>query len=108
MTEQALFILASLLGGERHGYAIARDVRDLSDGRVDLSAGTLYGALNRLTADGMITLDRDDVVDGRRRRYYRLTPAGHAALATEVDRLRSTTDAVGARLGITTRRPRPA
>ena len=109
MTEQALFILASLAQGELHGYGIARDVEALSEGQVKLTAGTLYGALNRLTADGLISQSRERVVDGRRRRYYRLTSAGQTTLAQDAARLRSTADALIARsAGATRRRPRPA
>lgn len=97
MTEQVLFILASLAHGELHGYGIARDVEGLSDGRVTLTAGTLYGALNRLAADGLIAESREVVVDGRRRRYYRLTGPGEAVLADEAARLRSTAAALSSR-----------
>ena len=102
-----MFILASLTAGELHGYGIARDVEELSEGRVQLTAGTLYGALNRLTADGLITESGEQVVQGRRRRYYRLTSAGQALLVEEAARLRSTAAALGARSTIG-RRPRPA
>jgi DNA-binding PadR family transcriptional regulator len=98
MTEQALFILASLAQGELHGYGIARDVEELSDGRVRLTAGTLYGALNRLSDDGLVEPAGERQVQGRRRRYYRLTAAGHAALTAEVERLRSAAAVLGARL----------
>jgi DNA-binding PadR family transcriptional regulator len=98
MTEQALFILASLTRGELHGYGIARDVEELSEGRVKLTAGTLYGALNRLTEEGLIAQTRERVVGGRRRRYYRLTSAGQTALAEQAARLRSTAAAVNARV----------
>jgi PadR family transcriptional regulator, regulatory protein PadR len=99
MTEQALFILASLALGELHGYGIAQDVEELSEGRVLLTAGTLYGALNRLTGEGLVAQTREDVVEGRRRRYYRLTAAGQAALAEETARLRSVAAALGSRAG---------
>jgi PadR family transcriptional regulator len=109
VTEQSLFILASLTRGELHGYGIARDVEELSKGRVRLTAGTLYGALNRLTGDGLVAETREQVVDGRRRRYYRLTSAGQAVLAEEAARLRSTAAAVGARLAAgADPSPRPA
>jgi PadR family transcriptional regulator, regulatory protein PadR len=98
VTEQALFILASLRRGELHGYGIARDVEELSDGRVRLTAGTLYGALNRLAADGLIAQTREQVVGGRRRRYYRLTAAGESVLVDEVTRLRSTAAALSRRV----------
>lgn len=109
MTEQALFILAGLARGELHGYGIARDVEELSEGRVRLTAGTLYGALNRLTADGLIAEGREETVDGRRRRYYRLTAAGQTALAEEAARLRSTAAAVSSRAAVSgARGPLPA
>jgi DNA-binding PadR family transcriptional regulator len=109
VTEQALFILASLARGELHGYGIARDVEELSEGQVRLTAGTLYGALNRLTADGLITESRELTVGGRRRRYYRLTSAGQTVLAEEAARLRSTAAALSARSRVALRRrPRPA
>lgn len=109
MTEQTLFILASLTRGELHGYGIARDVEELSKGRVRLTAGTLYGALNRLTQHGLIAEAREQVVDGRRRRYYRLTSAGQGVLAEEAARLRSTAAALGARLAAgADPSPRPA
>lgn len=109
VTEQALFILASLARGQLHGYGIARDVEELSEGRVELTAGTLYGALNRLAGDGLITQSRDVVVDGRRRRYYRMTGAGQTVLADEAARLRSTAVALSARSATAPgRRVRPA
>jgi PadR family transcriptional regulator len=109
MTEQTLFILASLARGELHGYGIARDVEELSEGRVTLTAGTLYGALNRLAAEGLITQSRELVVEGRRRRYYVLTGAGQTVLAEETARLRSTATALSARSATApARRPRPA
>ena len=52
VTEQALLVLAGLVTGELHGYGIASDVEALSGGRVKLAAGTLYGVLGRLAADG--------------------------------------------------------
>ena len=106
MTEQALFILASLAGGELHGYGIARDVEQLSEGRVKLTAGTLYGALSRLAEDGLIAETREEEVGGRRRRYYRLTGSGESTLVEEAARLRSTSAALSARAA-STARPRP-
>jgi PadR family transcriptional regulator PadR len=98
MTEQALYILASLARAERHGYGIARDAEELSDGRVRLTAGTLYGALNRLTEDGLVEPAGQEQVQGRLRRNYRITAAGESALVDEVARLRSTVAVLGARL----------
>ena len=98
MTEQALFILASLARGDLHGYGIARDVEELSEGRIRLTAGTIYGALNRLSEEGLVAPAGEQQVQGRRRRYYRLTPAGHSILAAEVERLRSSAAALGGRV----------
>lgn len=100
MTEQSLFILASLKRGELHGYGIALDVEELSGGRVKLTAGTLYGALNRLTDEGLVAQTRELEVDGRRRRYYRLTSVGETVLVEEAARLRSTAAALSARASI--------
>jgi PadR family transcriptional regulator, regulatory protein PadR len=97
VTEQALFILAGLARGELHGYGIARDVEELSGGRVKLTAGTLYGALNRLAEEGLIAQTREQEVGGRRRRYYRLTSLGETVLVEEAARLRSTAAALSAR-----------
>jgi DNA-binding PadR family transcriptional regulator len=97
VTDQALFILAGLVRGELHGYGIARDVEELSGGRVKLTAGTLYGALNRLVEEGLIAQTREQEVDGRRRRYYRLTGLGETVLVEEAARLRSTAAALSAR-----------
>lgn len=98
MTEHSLFILASLAQGDLHGYGIARDVEELSGGRIRLTAGTIYGALNRLTDDGLVTPAGEQEVQGRRRRYYRLTPAGHSVLGAEVERLSSTATALRTRV----------
>jgi DNA-binding PadR family transcriptional regulator len=76
---------------------------------VRLTAGTLYGALNRLADDGLVAQSREDIVEGRRRRYYRLTAAGQAALGAETARLQSVAAALGSRSGVRpTRKPRLA
>jgi PadR family transcriptional regulator PadR len=98
VSEQTLFILAVLVGVERHGYGIAREVETLSEGRVRLTAGTLYGALTRLSKDGLVEAASEQIVEGRRRRYYRLTAAGAAAVEAEVARLRAMTSALDRRL----------
>jgi len=88
MREPTFLILTALASAPQHGYGIMQDVAAISEGRVQLKAGTLYAALDRLTADALIEVDREEVVQGRLRRYYRLTGAGAARLAAEVDRLR--------------------
>ncbi|MFI6823114.1 PadR family transcriptional regulator [Micromonospora sp. NPDC050187] len=87
MTEPAFFILTVLLAGPRHGYGIVTDVADASEGRVRLKIGSLYGVLDRLVDEGLVELDREEVWQGRLRRYYRLTEPGRHALAEEAERL---------------------
>lgn len=82
-------ILTSLASGSQHGYGIINDVIGISDGRVKLRAGTLYSALDRLCADGLVEFDREEIVDSRLRRYYRLTANGSDRLAQEAGRLRA-------------------
>ncbi len=74
-----LLVLAVLSGGPRHGYALITDLRSRSRGVFDLPEGTVYPALHKLEAAGLVASDWT-VVDGRRRRLYALTAAGTAAL----------------------------
>jgi DNA-binding PadR family transcriptional regulator len=99
MQEATFLILTALAAGSQHGYTIISDVSEISDGRVKLRAGTLYSALDRLRLDGLIRIDREEIVDGRLRRYYRLTPDGSRQLAAEADRIQSNAAAAFARLG---------
>lgn len=86
MTEPAFFILTALVDGPRHGYGIVGAVADLSAGRVRLKVGTLYGVLDRLVGEGLVEPDREEIQQGRLRRYYRLTQDGHRTLAAEAER----------------------
>ena len=79
MQEATFLILTALADGSQHGYRIMAEVEEISGGRVRLRAGTLYTALDRLRTDGLIGVDRQEIVDNRLRRYYRLTPAGASA-----------------------------
>jgi PadR family transcriptional regulator PadR len=83
MREPAFFVLVSLLDGPLDGYAIIQLTAELSEGRVRLATGTLYAALDRLTAEGHVNLVREEVVNGRVRRSYGLTPRGASALEAE-------------------------
>jgi Domain of unknown function (DUF1707)/Transcriptional regulator PadR-like family len=74
LQEATLLVLTALSRGSQHGYGIITDVRQISGGRVKLRAGTLYTALNRLRAAGLIGVDREEAADGRLLRYYRLIP----------------------------------
>jgi PadR family transcriptional regulator PadR len=87
MREPTFFVLASLADGRKHGYGIIKDVEQLSEGRVRLKVGTLYAALDRLQAEGLVSADGDEVVAGRLRRYFQLTPPGAESLAVESERL---------------------
>jgi DNA-binding PadR family transcriptional regulator len=99
MQETTFLILTALAQGPQHGYAIIQDVGRISGERVALRAGTLYGALERLDADGLIAMDREEIVDGRLRRYYRLTDEGSARLAEEAKRLQESAATALQRLG---------
>jgi len=98
MQEPTFLILTALAAGPQHGYAIMSDVTSISDGRVQLRAGTLYTALDRLRTDEAIDVDREEIVDGRLRRYYKLTPSGATALAAETARLQANARVATARL----------
>ena len=99
MTEPAFFVLTALVDEPRHGYGIVSEVVSLSEGRVRLKIGTLYGVLDRLVGDGLVERVRDEVQQGRLRRYYKLTDTGHRALTTEADRQAANARAASQRLG---------
>jgi DNA-binding PadR family transcriptional regulator len=101
MTGQAFFVLTALAGGPRHGYGIVGEVAELSQGRVQLKIGSLYGVLDRLAVEGLIEADREEAHDGRLRRYYRLTQDGRRALAQEAEVHAAAARAVRVRLGLT-------
>jgi transcriptional regulator len=77
-----VLLLATLEDGPRHGYAIKEALREGSNGRFDLPTGTVYPALHRLEDAGLIA-GTWSVAEGRRRRSYRLTPAGRRRLAAD-------------------------
>ena len=90
LREPTFFILLSLSPGPRHGYAIIKEVERLSEGRVKLSTGTLYGAIKRLLDEGWIRRVADPVPNHteRERKAYALTEAGRRVLNAEVARLK--------------------
>lgn len=100
LRDSTYLILAALLDGPRHGYAIVKAAEDLSGGAVRLSAGTLYGALSRLVDDGLVVVEKEEIVAGRPRRYHALTGEGRAALAVEAERLHARAEVVRARLAL--------
>ena len=95
LTETTLLILLSLVPQPRHGYAIMKEVEALSHGRVQLSTGTLYGAIKRMLEQGWIERYDETVVDDERgqsrreRKAYRLTDLGQRILEAETARLQS-------------------
>ncbi len=100
MQEATFLILTALANGSQHGYGIISDVSQISAGQVTLRAGTLYTALDRLRADELIDVDREEIVDNRLRRYYKLTPAGGRLLAAEAARLHANATAALRRLNL--------
>jgi DNA-binding PadR family transcriptional regulator len=99
LREPTFLILTALAGEPLHGYGVIQEVSRLSSGRVVLRPGTLYGALDRLTDQGLVAADREQIVDGRLRRYYRITEAGAGLLHTEAQRLADNAAEARRRLG---------
>lgn len=98
LREPTYFILVALLDQPRHGYAVADEVEAMSNGRVRLTAGTLYGALDRLLSEGLVEVEREETVQGRRRRYYRLSDQGRDRVTVEIERMEQAVAAAGAKL----------
>ena len=89
LTPAVFHILFALATGDKHGYEIAKQVTEDSQGRVTMGTGTLYGSIKRMLADNLIEeAERRPVpeLDDERRRYYRLTAHGRDALTAEVQR----------------------
>lgn len=90
LTPAVFQILLALSGGERHGYAIMREVEASTQGQLRIGPGTLYRSIKQMLAQGLIaeTEERPDpALDDERRRYYRLTPFGRAVAQAESRRL---------------------
>ena len=98
LREPTFLILAAVAPTPLHGYGILRSIDELSDGRVRLRAGTLYAALDRLVGDGSLLVDHEEVVDGRLRRYYRITNEGLEVLHREVEQLEANASAARGQL----------
>ena len=99
LTAPVFLILTSLAEQPRHGYALLQDIQQISNGRVNLSTGTLYGALRRLLEEGWI--ERFEQEDrSREKQAYRLTPAGREQLRVELDRMRWLSRAAMTRLSM--------
>ena len=97
MTPAVVHVLLALAGGERHGYAILKDVQLHVGSRLRFGPGTIYGTLERLMQAGWVEEVAPPGADvDHRRRYYRMTRDGREALKTEVDRLGALLDAARA------------
>ena len=84
-------MLLALADGDRHGYALKREILQRSHGKLNLGSGALYGSINKMLEQGLIeeSGDRPDPhLDDERRRYYRITPLGQLAAQAEAARLR--------------------
>ena len=98
----AFHMLLSLNDGERHGYALKREILQRTGGRINLDSGMLYGTINRLIEQGLIeeSDERPDPhLDDQRRRYYRIRPLGRKVLGAETERLRELVRAADVALG---------
>ena len=89
LTEATFYILLSLTPNKKHGYAIMKDVESISDGRISLGTGTLYGALKRLLDNGWIERIEIESTDQRERKAYQLTDLGRRIVSAETQRLQS-------------------
>jgi DNA-binding PadR family transcriptional regulator len=97
LSEPVLLVLLSLAEQPRHGYSILKDIESMSGGRVLLSTGTLYGALQRLLRDDWIERVQEDDTP-RDRRTYRLTARGRRNLQIEIERMRHLTKLAALRI----------
>ena len=89
LTPAVFHIMLALADAERHGYAIIKEVESLTDGRMRLGPGTLYGSIKRMLEEGLIEESDerpDPSLDDERRRYYRLTEFGRRVAAAEAGR----------------------
>ena len=96
--EPTFLVLAALADGRKHGYALIKEAAEMSGQRVQLKVGTLYAALDRLSQSGLVRSAGEEVVNGRLRRYFELTPEGAEVLEREAARLESNIREARARL----------
>lgn len=109
LTPAMFQVLVALADGDKHGYAVIKEVRRRTNEKVQLGAGTLYAIVKRLLEGGLI-LECDErpdpALDDERRRYYRLTPDGRAVAQAEARRLEEVLDQAKAKLFV--KKPKPA
>ena len=100
-------LLLALVDGERHGYALKREILQRTDGKLNLGSGALYGSINKMLEQELIeeSDERPDAhLDDERRRYYRITALGRKVVQAEALRLRDLVRLVEGRLKL----PEPA
>ena len=83
MTETGFYILFCLRE-EMHGYSIGQRVKEMTDGAVTISAGTMYGTLSKMEKDGLIAFSREE----EKRKLYRITELGEEILSLEIERIK--------------------
>ena len=83
MTETGFYILFCLQS-EMHGYSITQNVKEMTDGEVVISPGTMYGTLSKMEKDGLITFVREE----DKRKLYCITPLGQEVLDLETTRIK--------------------
>src|SRR5215467_2239040 len=96
-------MLLALREGERHGYALKREILHRTGGKLNLGSGALYGSINKMLEQGLIEESEerpDSHLDDERRRYYRITPLGRRAAEGEAARLRKLVELAESSLGI--------
>ena len=101
LTAAEFQVLVALADGEKHGYAIGKEIAARTDGQVQLRAATLYTVIKRLLENGLIEEDAarpDPELDDERRRYYRLSASGRRAAEGEARRLEATVKQARAKL----------
>lgn len=102
LTPAMFQVLVALADGEKHGYAILKEVARRTDGKVRLRAATLYSVLGRFVDDGLIRESHarpDPALDDERRRYYQLTERGRAVAVAEARRMAETLAQARVKLG---------
>jgi len=89
LTPAVFYILFALAEGEKHGYAIMKEVEDISGGQFTMGPGTIYTTIQRLLELGLIEENLSSSNSERRRRYYRLLRRGRQILEAELNRMES-------------------
>src|SRR5476649_2980096 len=100
-------MLLGLSEGERHGYALKREILQRTGGKLNLGSGALYGSINKMLEQGLIEESEErpaSHLDDERRRYYRITPLGRRVAQAEAVRMRQLVEMAEANLGL----PEPA